>query len=112
MSSMTADQVADLVKQLGLMSPLVGILIYMLQQTNSERREITTKFLASMESMQAKYADTQNKYAEQLGTVTHTLTELTGAVRERTAANAVEHQQQVSILQDMIREIRDQRKAA
>lgn len=47
---MTPEQWADLAQTLGVASPLVALLIYLLRQATEERREITNRFLGALET--------------------------------------------------------------
>lgn len=47
---MTAEQWGDLARTLGIASPLVGLLIYLLRQATEERQNITDRFLSALES--------------------------------------------------------------
>lgn len=47
---MTPEQWGELMRTLGVASPLVGLLIYLLRQATEERREITNRFLGALET--------------------------------------------------------------
>lgn len=47
---MTPEQWGELARTLGIASPLVGLLIYLLRQATEERREITDRFLVALET--------------------------------------------------------------
>ena len=47
---MTPEQLGELMRTLGVASPLVGLLIYLLRQATEERREITNRFLGALET--------------------------------------------------------------
>lgn len=47
---MTPEQWGELARTLGVASPLVGLLIYLLRQATEERQQITDRFLSALES--------------------------------------------------------------
>ena len=76
--------IANALLQLGINSPLLVILVYLLKQSNEERREITDKFLATLSDTVRTNADASAKLAA-------SLSELNAAIRERNHSATDEH---------------------
>ena len=70
--------------QLGIAAPLVVILLYLLKQSTDERREITTKFLAALQT-------TVEQSNEQRLRASNELAQLTDVIREDKKLSADEH---------------------
>lgn len=70
---MTGEQVFETIKLLGVAAPLVSILVYLLKQSNEERREITDKFLSTLDSTVKTNAEASAKIAASLAELNQTL---------------------------------------
>ena len=77
--------------QLGVAGPLVVLLIWLLRQTNEERREITDKYLATL-------LDTVKTHAESSGRLTTALSELSAAEKAEMHLHSEEHSRILQVL--------------
>ncbi len=88
--------VTEIIKYLGVAVPLVLVLLYQLQQANSERRELTTKFLSALEST--------------IKTNAEVMTATTGAVSEMRQAATTEHREMIQELRHMTEALKESRR--
>ena len=82
---MTADQWGDLARTLGIASPLVGLLWLLLRQATEERKTITDRFVAALETTVANSTQAQRENAIAISAVNR-------EVEENRAASAKEHE--------------------
>lgn len=94
-----SQQVLTLAGQLGIAAPLIGILIMLLRGADSERRELTGKFLVTLET-------TIKSNAEGAVATATALAEIVRTANERSLAASTEHGRMVELLQDIARDLR------
>lgn len=70
--------------QLGAIGFLVSLLVYLLKQSNEERRETNERYLTALTS-------TVSKNNETITAVSASITELRGAIAEQTKIHTEEH---------------------
>ncbi len=91
---------SQLIGQLGIGAPLVALLIWLLRAADSERREITTKFLTTLESTIKTSAESSSKLGSSLA-------DLSKSVTERNMAATQEHQRMIDLMNNIAQEIRE-----
>lgn len=81
---MTAAEIMEVFKTLGVALPLVAVLFYLLRQANEERQAITTNFLKTLSDTVAFNADGQARHIA-------AITELTATLKEGQLRTSQEH---------------------
>lgn len=96
---MTDPGVLALLERLGIAGIMVGLLMMQLRAADTERREITTKFLATLET-------TIKANADGAAGLSSALSSLTQAINDRAFSASAEHQRHLEVLNDLVLQIR------
>lgn len=95
---MPSADIIGLFQSLGIAAPLVALLWYLLQSTNGERREITDKFLTTLENSIVTNAQ---QYMAQSNALIAAMDTLTRTTIEKQAREVEDHKIMVETLQKL-----------